>query len=53
MVEDVKNFDFSKVQLGLFSAGDSVSAIYVPKATAAGCVVIDNTSEFRYDDDIP
>jgi len=46
-------FDFSKVQIGLFSAGGSISAKYAPKAAAAGCVVIDNTSEFRYEDDIP
>jgi len=52
-VEDVAEFDFSRVQIGLFSAGASVSEIYAPKAAAAGCVVIDNTSRFRYDDDIP
>jgi aspartate-semialdehyde dehydrogenase len=53
IVEDLAEFDFSKVQIGLFSAGGDVSAIYAPKAAAAGCVVIDNTSHFRYDDDIP
>lgn len=53
IVDDVAEFDFSKVQLCLFSAGGSVSREYAPKAAAAGCVVIDNTSEFRYDDDIP
>jgi len=52
-VEDLAGFDFSKVQIGLFSAGGSVSEEYAPKAAAAGCVVIDNTSQFRYDDDIP
>lgn len=52
-VEDLDTFDFSKAQIGLFSPGASVSAIYAPKAAAAGCVVIDNTSQFRYDDDIP
>ncbi|MGK0673401.1 MAG: aspartate-semialdehyde dehydrogenase [Halothiobacillaceae bacterium] len=52
-VENLAEFDFSKVQIGLFSAGASVSAVYAPKAAAAGCVVIDNTSQFRYDDDIP
>ena len=50
---DLAEFDFSGVQIGLFSAGGSVSAEYAPKAAAAGCVVIDNTSNFRYDDDIP
>lgn len=53
MVEDLAEFDFSKVQIGLFSPGASVSAIYAPKAAAAGCIVIDNTSQFRYDDDVP
>jgi aspartate-semialdehyde dehydrogenase len=37
----------------LFSAGASVSAEFAPKAAEAGCIVIDNTSQFRYDDDIP
>jgi len=53
LVEDLAGFDFSKVQIGLFSPGASVSAVYAPKAAALGCVVIDNTSQFRYDDDIP
>ncbi len=53
VVEDLAEFDFSKVQIGLFSAGGSLSEEYAPKAAAAGCVVIDNTSHFRYDDDIP
>lgn len=52
-VQDLEQFDFSQVDIGLFSAGGSVSKIYAPKAAEAGCVVIDNTSEFRYDDDIP
>lgn len=53
VVEDLATFDFSKVQIGLFSPGASVSEIYAPKAAAAGCIVIDNTSQFRYDDDVP
>lgn len=52
-VLDVENFDFSQAQIGLFSAGASVSEVYGPKAAEAGCVVIDNTSRFRYEDDIP
>lgn len=52
-VEDLANFDFSKAQIGLFSPGASISEIYAPKAAAAGCIVIDNTSQFRYEDDIP
>jgi len=52
-VQDLDSFDFSKAQIGLFSAGASISDKYAPIAGAAGCVVIDNTSRFRYDDDIP
>ena len=52
-VEDLETFDFSRVQIGLFSAGGSVSRVHAPRAAEAGCVVIDNTSEFRYDDEIP
>lgn len=52
-VEDLDTFDFSKVQIALFSAGGDISEKYAPIAAAAGCVVIDNTSHFRYDDDIP
>jgi len=53
VVKDLAEFDFSTVQIGIFSPGASVSEIYAPKAAAAGCVVVDNTSQFRYDDDKP
>ena len=53
MVQRLDEFDFSQAQIGLFSAGGDLSAEFAPKAAAAGCVVIDNTSFFRYDDDIP
>jgi aspartate-semialdehyde dehydrogenase len=52
-VIDAATFDFRRAQLGLFSAGGDVSALYAPQAAAAGCVVIDNTSHFRYEADIP
>lgn len=52
-VQDLDGFDFGKVRIGLFSAGASISEKYAPVAAAAGCVVIDNTSQFRYDDEIP
>ena len=52
-VTDLAEFDFSKAQIGLFSAGGSISEKYAPIAAAAGCVVIDNTSHFRREDDIP
>ncbi|GGI85722.1 aspartate-semialdehyde dehydrogenase [Legionella impletisoli] len=52
-VEDLAHFDFSEADIALFSAGGSVSAQYAPIAAAAGCVVIDNTSCFRYEEDIP
>jgi len=52
-VADLAEFDFSQADIGLFSAGGEVSREFAPKAAAAGCIVIDNTSEFRYQDDIP
>ncbi len=52
-VQVLDDFDFSDTQVGLFSAGGDISAVHAPRAAAAGCVVIDNTSCFRYDDDVP
>ena len=52
-VLELDSFDFSRAQIGFFSAGGAVSREYAPKAAAAGCIVIDNTSEFRNDEDIP
>lgn len=52
-VEALDDFDFDGIDIGLFSAGASVSAVAAPRAAAAGTVVIDNTSHFRYDEDIP
>ncbi len=52
-VENLAEFDFSKVQIAFFSAGSSVSQQYVPIAAEAGCVVIDNSSQFRYEPDVP
>lgn len=52
-VLDADTFDWSQAQIGFFSAGGSISAKYAPIAGEAGCIVIDNTSEFRYEDDIP
>ena len=53
VIQDLETFDFKGVDIGLFSPGATVSKIHAPRAAEAGCVVIDNTSEFRYDDDIP
>jgi aspartate-semialdehyde dehydrogenase len=52
-VEDLATFDPAQVDIALFSAGGSVSKEYAPKFAAAGAVVIDNSSAFRYDDDVP
>ena len=52
-VIDLAQFDFSRADVALFSAGASVSKVYAPRAAAAGCVVVDNTSFFRNDPDIP
>lgn len=47
------DFDFNKADIALFSAGGDVSGEHVPRAAAAGCVVVDNSSKFRGDDDVP
>ena len=52
-VTDLAEFDFSQAQIGLFSAGGGISAEFAPKAAAAGCVVVDNTSHFRQEPDVP
>jgi aspartate-semialdehyde dehydrogenase len=52
-VQDLEHFDFQGCDIALFSAGSQVSKKYAPLAAKAGCVVIDNTACFRYDDDIP
>jgi len=52
-VLDADLFDWSQAQIGFFSAGGSTSAKFAPIAGEAGCIVIDNTSEFRYEADIP
>ena len=53
IVEDLAEFNFSKVHLALFSPGGKISAQYAPKAAEAGCIVIDNTSHFRMQKNIP
>ncbi len=52
-IRNLADFDFSTVQYALFSAGASVSKEFAPRAVAAGAIVIDNTSAFRYEDAIP
>jgi aspartate-semialdehyde dehydrogenase len=52
-VKLLEDESFEGVDIGLFSPGGSVSAVYAPKAAAAGAVVIDNTSHFRMDPDVP
>lgn len=52
-VKSLANYDFSSTDIALFSPGGKVSAEYAPIAAAAGCVVIDNTSHFRMDEDVP
>ena len=53
IVEDLSEFDFSKADIALFSAGGKISNEYAPKAADKGCVVIDNSSKFRMDENIP
>jgi aspartate-semialdehyde dehydrogenase len=52
-VRNIEHFDFAGWDIALFSAGSDVSKIYAPKAAAAGCVVIDNSSFYRMDPDVP
>ena len=52
-VQELQGFDFAHCDFALFSAGAAVSREHVPRALAAGCLVIDNTSEFRYREDVP
>jgi aspartate-semialdehyde dehydrogenase len=52
-VRNLETFDFRGWDLALFSPGASVSAVHAPRAAAAGCVVIDNTSQFRMEPDVP
>ncbi|MEJ1975114.1 MAG: aspartate-semialdehyde dehydrogenase [Acetobacteraceae bacterium] len=52
-VQALDSFDFNGWDIGLFSPGASVSAIHAPRAAAAGCLVIDNTSHFRMEPDVP
>lgn len=53
VVDDLATFDFSGWDFALFSAGGSVSAKHAPRAAKAGCTVIDNTSHFRLDPNVP
>ena len=52
-VQSLEDYDFKGTSIGLFSPGGKISAIHAPRAGKAGCVVIDNTSHFRMDKDIP
>jgi len=52
-VQALDSFDFSGVDIALFAAGGSVAEEYAPKAAAAGAVVIDNSSHYRMDPDVP
>ena len=53
VVQALSDFDFSQVDIALFSAGSEISKQYAPIAADHNCVVIDNTSAFRLDDDVP
>lgn len=52
-VKNLADYDFAGIDIAFFSAGGKISREHAPRAAAAGAVVIDNTSEFRYADDIP
>ena len=52
-VQNLETFDFRGWDIGLFSPGAAISAVHAPRAAAAGCMVIDNTSQFRMEPDVP
>jgi aspartate-semialdehyde dehydrogenase len=52
-VKNLETFDFAGWDFGLFSPGAAISAVQAPRAAAAGCIVIDNTSHFRMEPDVP
>ena len=52
-IQALDSFDFKGWDIGLFSPGAAVSAVHAPRAAAAGCIVIDNTSQFRMEPDVP
>ena len=52
-VQDLAKFDFEGWDIGLFSPGGAVSAVHAPRAAESGCIVIDNTSHFRMEPDVP
>jgi aspartate-semialdehyde dehydrogenase len=52
-VKNLADYDFNGIDIAFFSAGGSVSRVHVPRAADAGAIVIDNTSEFRYQPDVP
>ncbi|HSG56747.1 MAG TPA: aspartate-semialdehyde dehydrogenase, partial [Paracoccaceae bacterium] len=51
--KDLDTFDFTGWDIALFAVGSEATKIYAPKAAAAGCIVIDNSSLYRYDPDVP
>jgi aspartate-semialdehyde dehydrogenase len=51
--KDLDTFDFTGWDIALFAVGSEATKVYAPKAAAAGCVVIDNSSLYRYDADVP
>ena len=52
-VQDLEKYDFTDTDIALFSPGGEISEVHAPRAAAAGCIVIDNTSFFRMKDDVP
>ena len=52
-VKNLDEFDFKGIDIALFSPGAAISKIHAPRAGNQGCIVIDNTSQFRMDEDVP
>jgi aspartate-semialdehyde dehydrogenase len=52
-LQDVAAFDFSHAHIAFFCAGEQISTLHAPRAAAAGCIVIDDSAQFRYEADVP
>ena len=52
-VQNMADFDFSQADIAFFCVGEEIAAVHVPRATASGCIVVDDSAQFRYEEDVP
>src|SRR5690349_17884472 len=53
IVEDLNEFDFKQADIAFFCVSQDIAAEFAPKAASSGCIVIDKSTSFRYDPDVP